>query len=553
MAHKRRTHKKLSPGQFLKGLIIRVGLARKVKAREGKVLFQLLWMRIGMVALALMVTGWLSLAGAAYFFVKHARDFPDVRYVDLVFPPRWDNYRQARGDYYIAQAKEKIERGDYSRVVHLLRVGVQQSPDNAEGRLMLASIYNSLARPDLGINLLRDRALSQAHDQDYLSTLISLLFANQEDSAVDQLVTTILGDSKETSDLNLTLALAGATANFNRGDYERAEQFINDFSLLNSRTGSILQARIDWERGYQDLAISRLEKVAQSSGPRAEDALNFLSEYLWASGRQDRALQVALLHFFNDPLNFAPRLRLLSIYNSLGDEAKRSEEIDTYLRLFAKEEPAIQALADFAARAKDPVLAERIHTHARANGMTTETTALRLLEASVAAGDYRGALAFHQSIHREVENWAPLYVDRLQPLLATAFFGIGNTERGEVIFRETLAQRNPNPGEMIRFAQRLIELGDFGRGREILQQLHAAQPLNQEALGRLIRLDMETGNNRDLVRNLNRLLQMRKPPAVVLQEAHRHISSDVFLFERGRGEILTSLESALVNAPVQGS
>lgn len=554
MASKKRTQrKKLSPMQVVKGLIIRARLARKVKERDGKVAFQLLWTRVAVVMVTLMIAGWFSLAAGAYIFVKYKRAFPEVRYTDLLLPNRWDDYRTARGDYYIAEAKRKMEAGERDNVLHLIRVGVQQSPDNTEGRLMLAQIYNMFRRPDLGIALLQDRAMEHADDKDYINALITLLFNNHQDQTVDELVTRILDGSKEITERNLILALAGATANYNRGDLDRAEQFIDDFGLLNARSGTILQARIDWDRGQTESAIARLEKVARSPGAQQEEAFRFLTDYLWISGQKDKALRTALVRFASDPLTHSPRIRLLYIYNSMEDHAKRDQEAETYLRLFADEEPAIQELADFAGQAKTPALAERIYEHARSQGMATENPALRLIEARAGSGDHAGALAFYEQIERESREWSLVHTGRLQALLTSACIGVGNTERGDGLMRELLAQGHAGTGELLKLAQRLIGLGDHARGREVLQHVHNANPLNQEALGRLVRLDIETGNNRDIVRNLNRLLKMRRPPQVVLLEAQRHISSDLFLFERGRSEILSTLEAALASAPVRAS
>lgn len=551
MTHKRRGPKKLSPSQFIKGLIIRSRLARRVKGRNNKVVFQLLWGRLVAVFVALTILGWVSTAAGAWLFVKYRRDFPEVRFVDILLPHRWEDYRVSRGDYYIATAKKNLEEGDTLNVLHFLRVGVQQSPDNAEGRLILASIYNAIGRPELGIKLLESHAYSHADDQEYLSTLISLLFANHEDESVTRLTGKLLGDDRETTDINLMLALAGATASFNRGDYTRAEEIIADYDLTQSRTGTMLQARINWETGHSDVAIRQMKRVAQSGGALKDEATGFLTEYLWSNGNKEGALQAAMLSFISDPLNHAPRLRLLSIYDLMGNTEKRQEEVETFIELFGTEEPAIQSLVDFAGRSGDTELADRLYELVRSEGMDSENAALAVIEARVVKGDFNGAIRFRQEIEDNIQNWTPVQLGELQPLLTTANVGIGDPENADLLLQSVLTNPNIRPNQMLQFAQRLIQVGDFVRGREVLQHVHTTQPLNQEALGRLIRLDIETGNNQDIVENVNRLLKMRKPPPVVLQEVRRHVSSDAFLFQRGRGQLLSSIETALLNAPAQ--
>lgn len=562
-SHRTRTaRRKLSPIQFIKGTIIRVGLAKKVKVRnavkapegpESKVQFQLIWHRLVILFVCLAFVGWISLATAAYFFVKYARNFPEVQFTDLVLPHRWDHYRVARGDYYIAQAQEKLEAGDTSGVIQLIRVGVHQSPNNVEGRLMLAQIYSMIGRPDLGIEVLRARAAEHADDIDYLRSLISLLFSNHEDTAVEELATRLLNGSTEPTDRNLVLAIAKATACFNRGNYDRAQQVIDDFELIKARSGTLLQARIDWEVGYSDLAIQRLETIMRNAGDQEEQVLTYLIDYLWKSDKHDRAQQVAFNRFVADPLAYAPRIRLLHIYAKRGDTAKESVEVETYIRLFGQDQEAMRALAEFAAQSRQPDLAGRVYEHSLTQGQDPEWPALALIEARVASGAHAAALRFYGTIEADIAEWTPLQQSRLQPLLAVAYLGAGDTERGDAILNEILVRDQTNPANLITLAQRLVELDDFSRGRGVLNHLHHKQPLNQEALTRLIQLDIQTGHNREIVQNIRRLLGMRKPSPTVLESAHRHISSDRFLFHANRAEILESLESALVSSQPRAS
>ncbi len=558
MSRTRTARPKLSFTQFIKGSIIRVGLAKKVKVRDPKPLpdgtrvsrtqFKIVWHRVALVCAGLFLAGWISLATAGYFFVKEARKFPEIRFVDVAFPWRWDHYRTALGDYYIQQAKETLEAGEFAGVLHLLRVGVQQSPDNTEGRIALAQIYNMMGRPDLGIDLLQARVGEHADNTEYVSSLITLLFANHDDMAVEELAERLLAGSKEPTDRNVALAMAAATANFNRGNYDRAEEIIQDFKLLDSRTGTLLSARIAWDLGDSAQAIRLMERVLENPGSLEAQVSDFLIEYLWSSGRHDRAQQVAVERFISDPLSFGPRVRLLYIHNKRGDILKEATDIETFFRLFSDDPNAMNALGEFAAQTSNPELAEKVYQHARNHRLPSEGPTLSLLEANVIAGNYRQALDLYQSIEDKTGEWTPLQQARLQPILVTAYLGAGNTERGDAVLNEMLVvRRNANPADLMKLAERLTEISRFSQARDVLNHIHATQPLNQEALTKLIRLDLETGNNRDIVRNLGRLLTMRKPSLVVLESAHSHISSDRFLFQPNRESMLESLEAALVS------
>lgn len=555
---------KLSPVQFIKGTIIRAGFAKKVKVKDAKprlnrdgretnVRFQFIWHRVLLLFVALGLVGWISLATSGYFFVKYARDFPEVKFVDLAFPHRWDNYRTARGDYYISKAQEMLAAGESMGVIHLVRVGVQQSPDNKEGRVLLAQIYNMLGRPDLGIDVMRVRVDEHADDTEYLGGLISLLFANHEDAGVEELATRLLAGDTEPTDRNLILAIAAATANFNRGNYDRAEEIIGEYDLLQSRTGMLLQARIDWEVGSAERAIERLETIMTNPGPQEAQVVDYLIEYLWSSGKESRAEQVAFVRFMADPLSHQPKIRLLYIYDKRGDASKVAAEVETYLRLFGDEEEAMQALGQFAARTQNPELARRIYERVQGLGLELPWHALSLIEASVGAGAYQGALDFYEGIEATVADWTPLQQARLQPMLVTAYLGAGNAERGDVILTDILANGNTSPDDFSWLADRLVEMNEFGRAREVLRDIYRRQPLNQEALTRLIRLDLEQGNSGEIVANLRRLMEMRKPSTEILEEARRHLGRDRFIFQSNRAELLESLEEILLNRSSRAS
>lgn len=556
---KRTARPRLSPSQLIKGTIIRLGFGRRVKVRAAKpgpdgerktqIHFQLIWHRVAILFAVLMLLGWISAAIGGYIFVRVARDFPEVRFVDIAFPHRWDHYRVSLGNYYIEEAKDKLEHGELDGVMQLLRVGVQQAPDNKEGRLLLGSIYyHSFNRPDLGIELLQARVDQHADDIEYLNTLISMLFNNHEDLAIEELANRLLGGSTEKTERNLVLAVAAGTAKFNRGNYEGAQEVIDTFDLMESRTGTLLQARIEWELGEPREAIALLERIRLNPGPLAEQVDELLIDYLWKNGQESRAHQLAVSQSIADSLAYAPRIRLLYIHNKREDQSREQGAIDEYFDLFEKDEPAMQALAGFSAQTGNVDLARKLYEHFRKNRFATAPAAIALMEAQVAAKEYRSALTFYNSIEESVLNWTPMQQARLKPLLVAVYFGVGETERADALLNEVIVmRRGTNPAWLMTLSGRLVEIGRISRARDLLQHIHTAEPLSQEALSQLIQVDLQLENNDAVVQNIERLLKMRKPSATILENAHNYISSDRFLFQPGREQMLQSLENALVS------
>src|SRR5690625_144262 len=556
---KRTARPRLSPSQMIKGTIIRLGFGRRVKVRAAKpgpdgerrtqIHFQLIWHRVAILFAVLMFLGWISAAIGGYIFVRVAREFPEVRFVDIAFPHRWDHYRVSLGNYYIEEAKDKLERGELDGVMQLLRVGVDQAPDNKDGRLILASIYyHSFNRPDLGIELLQARVDQHSDDIEYLNSLITMLFNNHEDLGVEELTDRLLGGSTEKTERNLVLAVAAGTAKFNRGNYDGAQEIIDTFDLMESRTGTLLQARIEWELGNAREAITLLERIRQNPGTLAEQVDELLIDYLWKDGQENRAHQLAVSQLIGDTFSHAPRIRLLYIHNKRNDKSREQEAIDEYFDLFERDEVAMRALTGFAAQTGNVALAKKLYEHMRKSGFATEAAAIALIEAHVAAKEYRPALTFYASVEDSVSDWTPLQQDRLKPLLVAAYFGAGEMERADALLNELLVvRRGSNSAWLMTLSGRLVDIGRLGRARDLLQHIHTIEPLSQEVLAQLIQVDLQLENNEAIVQNIDRLLRMRKPSPLILENAHNYISSDRFLFQAGRDEMLQSLEDALIS------
>ena len=85
------------------------------------------------LALTFLATAglWVLLTLGAWLFVRYGRDFPDVKYVDLLWPGRWPQYRVNQGNHYIAQNEALLRQGEYTLAVQKLRIGVSKAPANA--------------------------------------------------------------------------------------------------------------------------------------------------------------------------------------------------------------------------------------------------------------------------------------------------------------------------------------------------------------------------------------------------------------------------------------
>jgi Tfp pilus assembly protein PilF len=57
--------------------------------------------------------------------------------------------------------------------------------------------------------------------------------------------------------------LERANANYLRGNYDRADDYLIDYGLVDSLEGLLLSSQISWDRGNQIAAISKMESSLQ--------------------------------------------------------------------------------------------------------------------------------------------------------------------------------------------------------------------------------------------------------------------------------------------------
>ena len=532
--------------RYIKKMLIRFGLAQKLKRRSGAVFFRLLWKRIALLAVTLIFVGYCLLVGGAYYFVKHERDFAEIRYFDLFFPHRWDNYRESRGDYYIERAQRILEGEDEEgHPFLLLRSGVSLSPDNREGRLALARFYEDIGQRSSGIRVLESRFEDYTDDVEYLQTLFTMLFNDFQDDRIIELGEGLLEASEDpASRRDHMVGTAVATAHFHRGDSERAEAYIDEYGLTTAKDGFLLQARIQWERGDEEAVIWRLQQMIDQ-GAEDHDVFLMLVDFLLDRGEEERAARIALLRHLNDPLSPEPLIGLLQIHHQLGDEEAFREDTELFFSQFGRDEGAMHHLAIFAGYWANYDLAERIYRHCRERGMDLEGPAYHWVEALVAAGRYSRALEVVENWDETPSLWERGYALPLQGQLAVAQFGTGQRAEGELIISELFGSGFVRPDHLTTMARRLSAMGEHGQARRVLGHVRNNYPHFQEALSQLIELDIETGRHAEMLSNVRRYITMRQPSSGVLRRAYTYLESDLFLFNDEREEVLHSLEAVL--------
>lgn len=527
---------------------ILLGFVIQRKGIDGRMEISVRWGRlIGTFAL-LVVLGWFTLAGALYFHFKYNKEFDQVSYTKMLtlLPFGLETHRVEMGNYHIERGLSEIKEGNYRDALRLLRLGVSRSPANLEGRRVLAEFYEiALKRHDIAIDqLLQGIELGGIQDGEYLKATLRVLLRYQMDEDIQNLANKYLPEEPELTDINRMLAFGAANANYLRGNYDLAEDYIIDYKLLESLEGVLLSAQISWDRGSKIAAMTKMEYSIEKF-PNSEPLLMQLSRYHRELGEIEEARRYAILRNVSDPLSAAPRLELLYIYNKSKDFEREQIETQRMLQQFRNDEPALQSLANFAADTGNIELARRTYEEALENEFAIDAFALLLIEAHLVDKDYQGALDFSEELLKERPDWLTLRWAIFSSLRAVASYGINRPDLGEIYLQDFIDEAGNQAQTYMAVSRRFTDIDRIQQARTILTLAYQKAPTNQKVLSELIRSELSLGNTEDLSRLLSRYLQMRRPQIELLTEAYNKLGSDRFIFTPDRQSLLLQLSAIL--------
>ena len=527
---------------------ILLGFVIQRKGIDGRMEISVRWGRlIGAFAL-LAVLGWFTLAGALYFHFKYNKEFDQVSYTKMLtlLPFGLETHRVEMGNYHIERGLSEIKEGNYRDALRLLRLGVSRSPANLEGRRVLAEFYEiALKRHDIAVDqLLQGIELGGILDGEYLKATLRVLLRYQMDEDIQNLANKYLPEEPELTDINRTLAFGAANANYLRGNYDLAEDYIIDYKLLESLEGVLLSAQISWDRGSKIAAMTKMEYSIEKF-PNSEPLLMQLSRYHRELGEIEEARRYAILRNVSDPLSAAPRLELLYIYNKSEDFEREQLEAQRMLQQFRNDEPALQSLANFAADTGNIELARRTYEEALENEFAIDAFALLLIEAHLVDKDYQGALDFSEELLKERPEWLTLRWAIFSSLRAVASYGINRPDLGEIYLQDFIDEAGNQAQTYMAVSRRFTDIDRVQQARTILTLAYQKAPTNQKILSELIRSELSLGNTENLSLLLSRYLQMRRPQIELLTEAYNKLGSDRFIFTPDRQSLLLQLSAIL--------
>ncbi|MBK8859358.1 MAG: hypothetical protein IPN11_17340 [Opitutaceae bacterium] len=484
-----------------------------------------------------------------FLWIKHQQGHAAVAFGDILLPNRWHHFQAAKGRSLIAKSLIQFETGNAAAGFHNLRLGLTRYPASREGRLLLAQLYADNQRPDLARELLVNGLTHHPRDPAYARIVFAYLLNVQKDAKVIELADHIRQSPLMAEALGEMAGMAAATACYQRGYYDRAERYLATTGLANNRDSRLLRARIQWERGYADLALHLVRDLA-ADFPDDEEVYALGSSFLRQSGRFAEAHRLSLIFQLRRPDSALPRIDRLHAHVREGDFAALRQTTDELLHHFAGDEKILLALGDFAATTGDAALARQVSDRLPASSAAKPGAAVLTLEALITAKDYPAALTQADELTAGTPALDEPLLTLCHGLKAIAHYGSNDPGAGFLAYSRFVAGPALRSGNLLMISNLLHDAGASKPARDLLIRTAADDPKNQAVLSRLIELDLELNHLEALPARLRQLVTMRKPSRELLARAAKVLGSDRWLFTAERHPALEAIRDHLkLNRP----
>ena len=503
------------------------------------------WKILGLYLASCTLILWAILSASLYFFIKNRSGFTEVRYAHIAgLPFTLDAYRKAKGEFWVREGLQNAKDGEWRQAFGQLQMGLPYAPENEEARLMLARIYLMAGRPDQAGPILVQGLANHSNQADYLRSVIGFLFGQQADAAVVEVANKLLAEAKLDEGTRRMVAVARMYAHFNRDQFDKAVESMQAEGLAQSVEASFIRARVAWETGTRETALVMLREL-HNRAPKDGEIYRTLLFYLRTMGRMDEARRLALARQWDQPSEPDAFVDYISLCADEGLRERAEQAEADFLKQFADKPNALLQLASWAAKEGRPNVVWQVAALCAQDPQAARQAALLGVEALLKSGAYVEAQKKVTELQSTSGEWAEAQRLTLQGLEGVAQLGLGQTADAHARFAQlSIAPRVP-PTTLVSLAISAAKLGDEPSATRLLQRALDLDPLNQPALVELLRLDLKNHNLDRALPFVNRLPDMRKPPAELMSSIVSTLESDRYLFLAGRSDSIDALQSRL--------
>ncbi len=517
------------------------GFATRYKKPNGTWAFKFRWGRICVLIASMVILAWLALSLFIFIMFRYVKDYDEMTfYKAVVMPFNRAKHNAMVGDYNIRKAKELIEAGDGLGAIKNLHAGVGRSPNNLEGKKMLAWIYSLRGQNDYAIQALDSGFPEARENPEYVVLYVKILLEQAEDKKLVVVASKLLEMGIKNDEARLNLAMATATVYALHGSYSKSNEIMKKYGLDKSSPGVVRMAKNLWEQGLKDDAIQLL-KDNISKVKDKESIYSLLMSFYNLMQDYDTARQYAVLRAIENPFSVKQKVDYLKLLSKSGEKEQAAKQIESIFEQYRNDPKSLIYIANFAAVEGNLDLMRRIYETALQRNYPIAPFCLLYLEAMLSMGDFKKASAFVDEIMYEKPLWAKRYDDVLNCLRTVSYYASGNTNMAEIILQEIMKKNTVPVKTLIATARRLDNLGATFLAYRLLESAVDKDPHHQLALTRLVQMDIKIGNSTNLDKNILKLLQMRRPPRELIEGAQKNLGSDRFIYAKDREKIMKEI------------
>lgn len=522
-----------------------LGFASRELTPRGSMRIRIRWGRVVILMLFMGGLFWVGKSVGLYYFFKNIRDFEDVSFTDMVlFPANRSNVRIQQGNYQIEQGKAALEREDYRRAFSLLREGVARAPANLEGRMLLAQIYAGW-RPDLATDLLVDGVNHGLEDPEYVKLMSTLLLMGKEDDRILELTSELLAKDPPAEIQQILNVMRMQSAMF-QGKYELVREIFETTDLEQTMDGVIIGTSLYVKTDQAQTAAEVLQSVIRGSqGGDLSPIYARLVNVYKTQKEYDKAREAALEVVIQNPLEWRPRIQLIDVLSASGRADRRDREIDALLQEHRNDEQAMTALAQLSAEYGNVRASTRLYDLALENGFNLSLFSLSLAESYVSNGEPGRAIELCNELVREDPSWLLNAESSFNAIRSLAYFTAGDSELGNLYLKNFLVSTRTNVNQLFQASRSFRKYGYPEQALRILQEAYQRDADNETVLVSLIDVEMDLGAYFAITKHLKELFDLRRPDYDTIEQIHKRLQSDRFLFTEDRVALLEQLEDLL--------
>jgi tetratricopeptide (TPR) repeat protein len=513
------------------------------------------WSRIWKILVGAMVLGYLSLVSLFYFREKYMRDIQGTEWSTAFLYFLSDDAKAGhismKGDTYVEIAKAALRREDYSEFAKYIGVGAGLNRRNLEGQRLCADLYFAFGRTEDAYRILEESLVHAKQDRPHFRNFLRRCFMLDQDALILRTAERYMDDPEIDPGVQADLRVAFAQANFLRGNFEQATDFIRSNRLDLTLEGYTLLCQISWEKGDREVAVTRLADAARTF-PNADHLRAMLARWHKEQGNLTAARDALNLLAVRDPSAHTPRIQVLYLMPGEENKARREEAVGRLLKDFPTNETALLELAQFGNDTSDAALTERLLALATAGKFPSRPKFLLThVECLVNAGRNRDAITIVDDLFTRSakEQWFAEMKVTFESLRTIAYYADGQPDIGAINLKKVMDARNTPPQLLVAIGRKLVQTGRHKEANDTLVAAHLRHENNQALLLQLVKMKIDNEEMADdLELYLRRLMATRRPPSDVLERAYNRIASDRFLYSEGRSSLLRDITESLKSA-----